>query len=403
MEHLFSPCTRYRNLLQSRGCLGSHEWSQERNLDVSTEEFLERAFTYAELYGMLGKENTLAWLTPRAAVAREGQRAVHSWRQVDESCRYSFNADGKVIHAFALSPEHLLEICHVVVRLLAVSVVHSVRLDNRRFFDGVLINAPVLAYLMEQCQSLKVLSLEDREMDENHCRVLGVYSRPGLEIELHSCKFTSAGIRALAEVLGRNQGPSKLDDCEIDYSILANGLRGNSRLKSLRLRIFRDRDILGYLLAIAGGLQENNGLIELELWNDIRISDETWDAFFDSLKTHPTLQVLNFQERLGVDGTVPLSPAVLNSRMQALVDMLRANISIHTINWNSRYSEHKLFQGTIVPYLETNRLRPRVRAIQKTRPIQYRTKVLSRALLAVRTDPNRFWMLLSENAEILFA
>jgi hypothetical protein len=207
----------------------------------------------------------------------------------------------------------------------------------------------------------------------------------------------------LAEVLGRNQGPSKLYDCEIDYSVLANGLRGNSRLKSLSLRIFSDSDILTYSLAIAGGLRENKGLIELELWNDIRISDETWDTFFDSLKTHPTLQVLNFQERLGFDGTVPLSPAMLNFRMQALADMLKANISIHTMHWDFRYSEHEIFQGTIVPYLETNRLRPRVRAIQKARPISYRTKVLSRALLAVRSDPNRFWMLLSENAEVLFA
>jgi hypothetical protein len=28
--------------------------------------------------------------------------------------------------------------------------------------------------------------------------------------------------------------------------------------------------------------------------------------------------------------------------------------------------------------------------------------VLGRALLAVRTDPNRFWMLLSENSEVAF-
>jgi hypothetical protein len=402
MEHLFSPCTRYRNLLQSRGCRGSHEWSQERNLDVSTEEFLsvECAFTYADLYAMLGNENTLAWLTQHAAVAREGERAVHSWRQVDESCRFRFNADGNVIHAYALSPQYLLEICDVVVRLLAASVVYSVRLDNRRYYDGVLINAPVLAHLMEQCQSLKVLSLEDREMDENHCRVLGAYSRPDLEIELDNCRLTSAGTIALAEVLEGNQGPTKLEFCYMDYSLLADGLRGNSRLKSLSPPIFTDRDIRSHLLAIASGLRENKGLITLDLWNDIRISDETWDSFFDSLKTHPTLQVLNFQERH--DATVPLPPAVLKSRMQALVDMMRVNISIHTMHWNHLYNEHELFLGTIVPFLETNRLRLRVRAIQKSRPIPYRAKVLGRALLAVRTDPNRFWMVLSENAEVLF-
>jgi hypothetical protein len=257
---------------------------------------------------------------------------------------------------------------------------------------------------MEQCQSLKVLSLKDLELDENHCRVLGAYSRIDLEIELIRCTLTSAGTIALGEVPESNQGPTKLDYCDdFDNSVLANGLRGNSRLKSLSLRIFRDRDILSYFFAVADGPRENEGLTALDIWNDIRRNDETWDVFFDSLKTHPTLQVLNFQERLGVDGTVPLSRTVLTSRIQAPVDMLRVNTSIHTIHWRARYIQHEIFQGTIVPYLETNRLRPRVRAIQKTRPISYRTKVLGRALLAVRTDPNHFWMLLSENAEVAFA
>jgi hypothetical protein len=60
------------------------------------------------------------------------------------------------------------------------------------------------------------------------------------------------------------------------------------------------------------------------------------------------------------------------------------------------------FRGSVIPYLEANRLRPRLLAIQKLRPIAYRAKVLGRALLAVRTSPNRFWMLLSGNAEVAF-
>jgi hypothetical protein len=43
-----------------------------------------------------------------------------------------------------------------------------------------------------------------------------------------------------------------------------------------------------------------------------------------------------------------------------------------------------------------------VRAIQKTRPIAYRTKVLGRVLLAVRTYANSFWMLVSGNAKVAF-
>jgi hypothetical protein len=42
-------------------------------------------------------------------------------------------------------------------------------------------------------------------------------------------------------------------------------------------------------------------------------------------------------------------------------------------------------------------------AIQKTRHFPHRVKVLGRALLAARTEPNLFWMLLSGNAEISFA
>jgi hypothetical protein len=90
------------------------------------------------------------------------------------------------------------------------------------------------------------------------------------------------------------------------------------------------------------------------------------------------------------------------SRIQALVNMLKVNMSIHTIKLGDQYYEHQLFKESVIPHLETNRLRLRVRAIQKARPIAYRAKVLGRALLAVRTDPNRFWMLLSVNSEVAF-
>jgi hypothetical protein len=43
--------------------------------------------------------------------------------------------------------------------------------------------------------------------------------------------------RALAEVLGRNQGPTKLDCCDIDSFVLADRLRGNSSLKTVNLRV----------------------------------------------------------------------------------------------------------------------------------------------------------------------
>jgi hypothetical protein len=136
VERLFSPCTRLRDLLESQGRLqkfrGLLRVLQELSLDASTEELLsaERDFTYADLYAMLRNEDTVAWLTPHAAVVHEGGRGVQCWWHVDEYVCFSFNVDGKRILALAHSPEHLLEICDVVLRLLAASVVHKVILGK---------------------------------------------------------------------------------------------------------------------------------------------------------------------------------------------------------------------------------------------------------------------------------
>jgi hypothetical protein len=379
---------------------GRRELLKELNLDVSTGELLsaERAFTYADLHATLESKKTVVWITPHVALVRES--GSWTWmnhcEQLEMSCGFLFDADGKGMVALARSNEHLLEICDVVLRLLAASVAHLAILCQRSSRDGESINATSLEYLMEQCQSLKDLSLVHLDMHENHCRVLGTYSRPGLKIELSYCRIAGAASEALAEVLGRNQGPTKLDHCETDNSVLANGLRGNSRLKSLTLTGDVDRR---QVLAIAGALKENKGLVCLNIW--LR-GEEPRDAVCDSLKTHPTLEVLHLRSYLALEG-VPLDPAAITSRIQALLDMMKMNKSIHTIHLNPLFSDHELIRGSVIPYHETNRLRPRLLATQKTHPIAYRAKLLGRALLAVRSDPSRFWMLVSGNAEVAFA
>jgi hypothetical protein len=399
MEHLFSPCARLFDLLEDEW-YDYDETIKELNLDVSTQELLsaQRAFTYADLYAMLENGNTVVWLTPHTAAVRVDRAGSYAWGQLDESCYFSFSVDGKEINAFGRSHEHLLEICDVVLRLLAASVAQSVILVKSR--DGASINATSLEYLMEQCQSLICLSLHHLEMNENHCRVLGTYSRPGLKIELWHCRITDSAAETMAEVLGRNQGPTKLAGCEIDNYVLADGLRGNSRLKSLTLRTFNHDATNQELLAISSALKENKGLVVLHLRYDFWKSDETWGAICDSLETHPTLEVLELFNHVAAYPSSVLS--LITPRVQALVDMLKANMLIHTIGVHYCYREHELYRKSVIPCLETNRLRPRLLAIQKTRPITYRAKVLGRALLAVRTDPNSFWMLLSGNPEVAF-
>jgi hypothetical protein len=138
MERLCSPCTRLLDMIDGQLRLlhleGRPKFLRELNLDVSTEEFLsaERAFTYADLCAMLGSGVTVAWLTPHAATFLEDERVEQSWMQMHiPTCHLNFNADGKDIVVRArFHEEDLLEICHVIVRLLAASVVYSVHQKN---------------------------------------------------------------------------------------------------------------------------------------------------------------------------------------------------------------------------------------------------------------------------------
>jgi hypothetical protein len=329
-----------RDMLRHRDVFGRHpELLQELNLDVSIQELLsaERAFTYADVYAILGNQNAVVWLTPHAFIVLANERGDKCSFNLQDDYRLRFNVDGKYIHVLAHFSEAYSEIANIVFRLLAASVVHSVILDTWRFLDETFFNATSLAYLMEQCHSLKAFTLKKFALDEDNIRVLGEFSKPDLEIKLDQCQITGATATVLAQVLGRNQGPTKLDYCYIDNFALADGLRGNSRLKSLRPRLsINPEDGNQELLAIAGALEENTGLVHL----DIRYRD--------------------------------------------------------------RSNHYELWRGTITPYLEANRARPRVYAIQKARPIAYRTKILGRAHLAALTDVNRFWMLLSGNVEIAF-
>jgi hypothetical protein len=144
MERLFSPCTRYRDTLESQGRLEEFgfpsENFQELNLDVSTEEFLtERALTYADLYAMLENRNTVARLTPHAAVMCEWDTSLtySFFLQDEKDYRFSFNVDGTEIFAVARSLEDSLVIYDVVIRLLAAGVVTSVTLSKAGYVsDG---------------------------------------------------------------------------------------------------------------------------------------------------------------------------------------------------------------------------------------------------------------------------
>jgi hypothetical protein len=162
-------------------------------------------------------------LTPHSAVARERENVVDFWGALDSRL-------GSLPRALIGNLRCHCSIAGNNKRRSSITVQDKWENDD---YNAALLSAPTLTYLMEHCQNLKALTLQHLALGENHCRVLDVYSRPTLEIVLDGCKLTSAGTSALVEAFRRNQGPTGLHRCDIDYCILADGLRGKSRLKNL--------------------------------------------------------------------------------------------------------------------------------------------------------------------------
>jgi hypothetical protein len=227
-------------------------------------------------------------------------------------------------------------------RLWETSNVHLVTLDKRSCYDVVLINTVLLADLLEQFQCLKYLALKDLRIVVNRCRVLVGYSRPELEIKLRGCELTDAGTSVLVEVLGRSQGPTKLAYCYIDNVVLADGLRGKNSLKSLSPFVSYNLEVYEReVLVTTGALRENKGLVELELHSRSLRVIEIWGAICHSLETFPTLEILNLRS---IETDATMAPAVITSRIQALLNMVKMNLSIHTIHLVDLYSRHELFR-----------------------------------------------------------
>jgi hypothetical protein len=117
-------------------------------------------------------------------------------------------------------------------------------------------------------------------------------------------------------------------------------LRGNSRLKSFNPSISRNVEVENReMLAIAGTLRENKGIVDVHLTFS-EINGETLYAVCDSLKTHPTLEVLNLRGNHRYEADTAPS-AEITSRIQALLDMVKVYqlqfFTRHLTNFGAHY------------------------------------------------------------------
>jgi hypothetical protein len=205
--------------------------------------------------------------------------------------------------------------------------------------------------------------------------------------------------------LHSDRGPIKLHNCKIDTQIIVSALIGNSRVTKLKLYYARSTNEADMAVLVAA-IANNRGLEELD-FEDGSISDDNWSILCESLKAHPTLTILNlFDNRPIIFDDIDDDDGLLSDeaqkahRTRLLADMVQANTIMLTIELARYERDDHIYTDEILPYLETNRYRPRVLAIKKTieRPFREK-KVLGRALFCAKSNPNLVWMFLSQNVD----
>lgn len=121
-------------------------------------------------------------------------------------------------------------------------------------------------------------------------------------------------------------------------------------------------------------LQENLGLVNLDFSAEnsyFKVDDETLSIFCEAVIDHPTLQHLGLQTTnwngvCGDDTPDPTSREAISLRTQYVANLLRVNKVIQTIEFTPSEGDEQLMNNKVIPRLEVNRHRSRVRALRRT-------------------------------------
>jgi hypothetical protein len=422
MEDLFArPTTRFRDLYRAareRGdCPHVHEEEMNNLVELelitgssSEDTFLHRGFSWSEFYSFgLGK---MVWLSPdvffnMAGVLTYFQTEYRSFLSVSIAPNGSDEESDACLRVHARSEAHATVASDILLQLLTTCESRNVVLgktgDCRFPVSGL-----AFSHFLAQSRNLRVLAMtgfgcftgfgSGLGLNTCHCRAIDTLTRTDLQIELSLCELTESGEEILLECIRQNRGPTALIECRIDTRRLAGALRGNNSVTYLAPhRDCSDEERLVLVLALA----ENEGLVTLDL-SMVSITDEFWIALWRSVAHHPTLESIHLPPDYSRWGTWRNgnTDAQKTLRMQAMVDALRVNTVLHTIEHLRRVDfDEKILNSTAIPLLLANRYRPHVGAITKEKG-PWRRKLLGRALGSVSSNPSWIWMFLSGNADV---
>jgi hypothetical protein len=253
---------------------------------------------------------------------------------------------------------------------------------------------------------LKSLSLCGIELNQESCRALAEAEIQHLAL-LGGCELEDQGAALIESVIARRgarelclEDPSgwKPFQTQERWESFINALRGNNRLKHLRIGMLDADEVLEVL---ADALPENQGLVHLSI-HDPLIGTSCWSKVVCAISRHPSLRTLNFDvssEEESDEENYVSGEEAKRERTRDVANMLSVNQHVEEIRFYDSTFNRPEWDSDVVPRLECNIYRKKFPSIQKIEMASTRAAVLGAAMARVSNAPSLLWMLLSKNQD----
>jgi hypothetical protein len=397
MEQLFTPTRRYQDIW------GDDDDSlyTEAELAVPLEDFLSHRWDWKDLHALAPSDDLhiFLWITVHAFLALQGIANDFAFIGPHICSAAKLQATSGHEHTLMLmqdsDPAHPNGACNVFWRAITTSDMVQLSIHDCRFRPGRLPSGPILSQFFRGTPLLRVLHIRGFDFKEEHCRALATLKRTDLKVKLSECSIEPGYAEdTFIDWFRHNQVVTELDRCDIDCSILC-ALSGNNSVKKLSFEYIVEEKIH----SLAHALPDNMGMEHL-VFSHFEVSDETWSLLFRSLSRHPHLESLSILSKSSTCNSRRqiLSAASKTTRMQAVLEMLRHNTVVRTIDLADNFRDVEVYLCAILPRLEMNRSCFEVQRLAvKRADLSIRPQLLGRALHVVRYNPNLVFLFLLEN------
>jgi hypothetical protein len=371
----------------------------EVKLSVPVETFLNYSWDFADLCAFASSETKpiIMWIGDGVVLTVDADFYLIELIYSNRGCRsrrvladLTLKNDQKhTLALFDLGCDPSLSTEEHAVFWRAITTSNCVKLRMQQW----LVSGSILSQFLEGSPSLQVLELDSIDFKEDHCRALASLQRTDLEVKLERCtlKPQHNAKECFIEWLRHSQSVSQLTYCFMESSLLS-ALSGNNSVKKLMISKnaseFYEEEMHSLLQALPGNVGLENLIIL-----DSGMSDETWILLFRSLSTHPRITSLSTPSNMR-----RLTQESKTAVMNAILQMLRHNTVVHTINVPSAFNNQALYQNAILPRLKMNRncFEEQRQAVKRADP-SIRSQLLGRALHVVQYNPDLVFRFLSEN------